>query len=93
MEQPQNSNEALAVIRRLTRRQQEVLSAVAIGQDGGHARPTLKRLLELGLIEEYEEPVPGWPPMNIRRYDVPLFVHIAWAEWGSEQPDVADDPA
>jgi hypothetical protein len=82
---PQNSAEAYTIIQRLTPRQQDVLSALAIGQDEGHHPKTLQALAAKGLIESDQETLPGRLPVIIQRYYVPLFVHIAWAQWGSEQ--------
>jgi hypothetical protein len=69
----------------LTARQRDVLSAVAINQDGGHPRGTLEALERKGLIERREVPVTGLPHLTITRWEVPLPVHIQWAAWCSRQ--------
>jgi len=75
----------------LTERQRDVLSAIAVDEDGGHPSAVLRVLAEKGLIVGREVPVAGWPPMTVMRWQVPLPVHMQWAAWCSRQPEVADD--
>lgn len=81
------SAEAYALICQLNPRQQTCLTAMAIGLDGGHDSKTVHALLARGLIEREDEILPGFLPVMIRRYWVPVHVHIAWAQWASEQDD------
>jgi hypothetical protein len=71
----------------LTERQREVLSAIAINQDGGHDPQILRALAERELIFGYREKLPGWPPVEVVRWEMPVWAHIEWARWCAEQPD------
>jgi hypothetical protein len=77
----------------LTPRQRDVFGLIAIGQDVGHHPRTLEALASRGLIEERREAVgrDRFGAVEITRWEVPLPVHIAWAEWCAAQPD-ADTP-
>lgn len=77
---------------RLTEKQREVLGAIAINEDGGHAESTLLSLEKRGLIVWEMVPMGGHPPMNIRRWYMPLPVHIEWCEWCSQQVDTKTSP-
>lgn len=70
----------------LTRPQREVLDQIAVGQDGGHHPRVLAVLEAKGLIVGYDT-VEGHPPLHVTRWEVPLSVHIQWAEWCAQQPD------
>lgn len=72
----------------LTEAQRNVLGLIAIGQDGGHNPRTLAVLERLGLIVGHDGQV-STPlgPMQVRRWDVPVAVHIQWCEWCSTQVD------
>jgi phosphomannomutase len=70
--------------------QQLVLSAIAIGHDRGHHERTLQALAGKGLIVGHRVLLPGTPPVEIVRWEVPLDVHIQWAAWCAEQPDEDD---
>ncbi len=72
----------------LTEAQRTVLGNIAIGFDGGHDPRTLLALAERGLIVGYRQTLPGRPPVEVTRWEVPIGVHIAWAEWCAAQPDV-----
>lgn len=72
----------IEIIKKLPKRQQDVLGHIAINEDGGHPQQTLKVLLAKGLIVEQEEKQPG---LVIKHYAVPVWVHIAWCEWCSQQ--------
>lgn len=73
---------------RLTDRQREVLSLIAVNQDGGHHSRVLKYLLAKKLIEEVvQEEKDRMGTFRIRRYVVPLPIHIAWCEYCSQKED------
>ena len=72
------ANSIADTIRKLTRAQLRAFELIAINLDKGVNPKTAAVLLEHGLIEEDEERLPGWPPVTIRRYYVPLPVHMAW---------------
>lgn len=74
----------------LTEHQRHVFGLIAINQDGGHDERTLVVLAERGLIVGYRETLPGWPPVEVVRWDVPSWAHIEWAQWCSEQPGEED---
>ncbi len=74
-------------IAHLPTKQQDVLSRIAINEDGGHNRFTLAALERKGLIESYEEVLfGGFLPLRIKRYRVPIPVHMAWCAWCADQP-------
>lgn len=75
----------------LTERQRFVLGNIAIGLDGGHHPRTLVALAEKGLIVGHRETLPGHPPVEVTRWEVPVDVHIQWAEWCAAQPDEEDE--
>lgn len=72
------------LIEKLTERQRGALGLIAIGEDGMHHSRTLETLLRKGLIEQYEQALPGGLPVRIKRYRVPLAVYAAWCEWCAE---------
>lgn len=68
---------------------------IAIGQDACHYPATLATLERKGLIvSETETDRQGWPPVTIKRYHVPLTLHIQWCAWCSENvgDDLAEEP-
>lgn len=69
----------------LTAAQQEVFGLVAMGQDGGHDRRTLRALQRKGLVASYIEKLPGGFPVVVARYYVPTPVHMRWCAWCAEQ--------
>jgi hypothetical protein len=71
----------------LTPAQRDVLGLIAINQDAGHHPATLAALAQRGLIVGYRQTLPGFPPVEITRWEVPVDVHIQWAEWCAAQPD------
>lgn len=84
-------------IAKLTKAQQDVLGNIAIGLDGYHPARVIKALLAKGLIEPEEQRGYGSGnspidriPITVTRYSVPLPVHIAWAQWCSEQGEEKD---
>lgn len=68
-------------IAKLSPSQQQVLSACAVGQDGGHNPRTLEALVRKGLLERKTQKDQMF---KIYRYDVPLTVHMVWCEWCAE---------
>jgi hypothetical protein len=72
--------------RKLTSAQQRVVHAIAVGFDSGHNPKVCARLVELGFIEEHEETLPGFPPVRIKAYTMPIHAHIRWAAWCSTLP-------
>lgn len=67
-------------------RSREVFEHIAIGNDGGHHPVTLNALVAAKSINRY------WQKhgrLNIKRYCVPLNVHMQWCEWCDE--NVTDD--
>lgn len=76
----------------LTVRQQEVLGQIACGFDQGHPEATLLALARRELIVGYEDELPGWPPVRVARWEVPVNIHIQWAAWCAAQPDSKERP-
>lgn len=74
----------------LTQRQFDVFGQITIGKDLGHHPKTLEALEKRGLIKRYWETLPGWPPVKVASFSVPIDVHAAWCQWCSEQE--ADKP-
>ena len=81
--QTQAYNERMANFEGLNNKQQQVFSMIAINQDGGHHPKVVSSLLRNGFVEATEEIV-GFPPVAVKRYFVPIPVHIRWCEWCSE---------
>ena len=76
----------------LTPKQFDVLSQIALNNDGGHHPATLKALLGKGLIERSEQKLGGRFPVTIWRYYMPIHVHIEWCYYCSEAfPEEAPD--
>lgn len=77
---------------KLPPRQQETLGRIAINDDTCVAPATAQALIRKGLIEEYreEKPFSGSVTISIKRYRVPIAVHIAWCRWCAEQPEEAE---
>lgn len=71
----------------LTEPQRHVFGEIACGLDGGHNPNVLLVLAARGLIVGHHERLDGFPPVDVVRWEVPLPVHIEWAQWCSEQPD------
>jgi hypothetical protein len=68
----------------LTAAQERVFGLIAMNQDHWHPKRTLDVLERRGLIESGTEPMPGWPGATVKRYAVPIGVHIRWCEWCAE---------
>jgi len=71
----------------LTESQRAVLGNIAIGFDGGHDLRVLFALAERGLIVGFRQTLPGFPPVEVTRWEMPIGVHIQWAQWCADQPD------
>ena len=68
-----------------TKRQREVFEQIGIGQDAGHHPATLAALERKGLIASKTEiDRQGYPPVTIKRYHVPLLLHMQWCAWCAE---------
>jgi len=65
----------------LTPAQQRVAGNVAINQDIGENPRVLAALEELGILSSYEANQGGNPPLIVKRYAMPVHVHIQWCEW------------
>lgn len=76
----------------LTPAQRDVLGLIAVGEDGGHHPKVLAALAAKGLIVGYLENLGGNPPMTVVRWEVPIHIHMQWAQWCAEQPDEEDEP-
>ncbi len=66
----------------LTDKQRDVLGYIAISLDEGHDQTIVDSLVKLGLVEEYE--VISLDGNVKNRYEMPLWAHIAWCQWCSE---------
>lgn len=71
----------------LTERQRDALGWIAIGQDRGHHPKVLAALEAKGLIVGHRQTLTGIPPVEVVRWEVPVAVHMQWAEWCSQQAD------
>lgn len=82
----------------LTAAQEKVFEQIAIGNDKSHNQRTLNALERKELIVSHREWLPGLPPCCIKRYEVPIDVHIAWCTWceehcpGAVEQTLAADP-
>jgi len=65
----------------LTAKQREVLGFIAINEDGGHHPRVLESLVKKGLIVERVEKRSGG--LGVKRYSVPIPVHVQWCEYCS----------
>lgn len=72
---------------KLTKRQLEVFERIATNQDEGHPLKTLESLHKKGLIEWRDEIWKDKIPVVVKRYFVPMHVHIAWCQWCATLPD------
>lgn len=70
--------------RDLTNAQQRVLGLIAINEDLGHNERVYRALEAKGLIVGEDENRGGFPPLTVRRYHVPMPVHMEWCTWCSE---------
>lgn len=75
-----------------SKRQVEAFEAIAIGHS---APPSIcDKLVEKGLLERGPDALvdflPGHP-MRVKTYTMPIYIHMAWCEWCSKQPDVIEE--
>lgn len=70
----------------LTKGQHQVFSQIATGNDRGHSPRTLKTLVDKGYISVIPVTLPGWPPVMVNRYEVPIDLHIRWCAWCADNP-------
>jgi hypothetical protein len=68
----------------LTKKQLAVFEQIAINKDLSHNSKTLDSLEKKGLIESYEQSLNGSIPCIIKRYEVPINIHMQWCKWCSE---------
>lgn len=79
-----STDEALPIIRKLTKAQKEALSRICIGDDSCLPPKTATSLDALGLID-YRLIWNGRRDAGIWRADVAsIAVHMAWCQWCSE---------
>lgn len=73
---------------RLTPRQQDAASRIAVGLDSGINPRTAAALVKRGIIvdytEEWESGIPG-VRMTVTRYLMPIPTHMAWCAWCAEE--------
>lgn len=81
-----------ALFRGLTPYQLEVLGHIAVGCDLGHYPKTLAILEQRGLLVSGSETLPGPLPVTVKRYEMPIVVHMAWCEWCSERVQAGEIP-
>lgn len=73
----------------LTPAQQAAVHNVACCQEGvGCSQKVLRRLADKGFIAPRTKHIGGYPPMTVTVYEMPVHVHIRWAEWCSSLPDM-----
>ena len=72
--------------RNLTNAQSDVFEQIAVGNDndGGHNPKVLDRLEKMGLLTSKSQILSGFPPVTIKRYEVPIDIHMEWCQWCSE---------
>lgn len=68
----------------LTKSQDAVFAQICVGNDTCHHPKTLKALEAKGMIVGVTEQLPGWPPVTVKRYSVPIAWHAAWCQWCSD---------
>jgi hypothetical protein len=68
----------------LTPAQQQAASLVAINRDFDANPRVLARLVELGVIESHDENLGGHPPLVVKRYTMPVRIHMEWCAWCSK---------
>ena len=80
------------LINKLTKKQQDVLGWIAIGQDGGHYPRTLDALFKKGLILfEERKHVDRFGTFTYKVPYLPINVHMAWCKWCSENYKEGDE--
>ena len=70
--------------RNLTNTQSDVFEQIAVGNDGGHNPKVLDRLEKMGLLISKSQILSKCPPVMIKRYEIPIDIHIEWCQWCSE---------
>jgi hypothetical protein len=45
-----------------------------------------------GLILRHQVPADGLPHLTVTRWEVPVHIHMQWAQWCAEQPDDEEQP-
>lgn len=69
----------------LSPQQRDVIDQIGCNIDIGHHPRTLDSLERMGLIESFNEVLGGRFPIRVKRYEMPLWVHIQWCEWCSRE--------
>jgi len=67
---------------KLSKTQLSVFEQICINNDAGHSQQTLRSLIRLGLIVEYHQ---RDGLFAIKRYRVPILVHMEWCQWASDE--------
>jgi hypothetical protein len=75
----------MMVFSELTKAQLRVFEQIATGSDTGHPQRTLDSLEARSYIQSEFQQLVGFPPVAVRKYSVPIPVHIEWCQWCSEQ--------
>lgn len=76
----------MTTFRNLSPTQSVVFEQIATGNDAAHNRRTLAALVRKELIVEEEQPKHFYNvAMAVRRYYVPVGVHMEWCAWCAEQ--------
>ena len=74
-----------------TKAQRETFERIAIGDDRRVNPKVAAKLMEYGLIEQHDQILspalgdPVWLTMRVKRYSVPIAIHIQFCQWASEQ--------
>ena len=71
----------MVTFKKMTEAQQKVFEQICCNNDKGHHPRTLDSLERKGLIESYKEKLGGRFPVTIKRYNVPIVVHMEWCKW------------
>lgn len=79
-----------AAVKKLTKVQREALDTIGCGIDTGYNARTWKALERVGLIDGSDQRLGGRFPITIRRYEMPIHVHINWCAWCSERVALED---
>lgn len=73
----------------LSRKQQYVVSQIAIGNDRGHHPRTLESLIRKGMIREDEESRRDqFGTFKVKLYYMPYSVHYHWCQWITPLDDI-----
>jgi hypothetical protein len=81
----------------MTKAQRNWFERIAIGDSKAAMaqRTTIRILLAKGLVKRGEDRItigdPRLPVIRIKQYHVPLWAHIQWRQWASEQPGGEED--